>query len=128
MTGHVYSPATLGFFIAARIAARRTLHGETPRAARRAVSAIVRRDAGVSHQAFTRAHRGELVNPALRVRIWGALGHVPADDGIELTPDGGQRVFRSSPAASPSAGGLRPEGADARSRLPAAPGTEGDDS
>ena len=50
-----------------------------------------RREAGISTDDFDRAWRGQLRQPKPRTRLWGALGHVPADSGVLLTIAGQER-------------------------------------
>nr|WP_210282388.1 hypothetical protein [Mesorhizobium sp. RMAD-H1] len=54
----------------------------------RAVKAEIRKRARVTHGALDLAWMGRLNNPDDRVRIWGALGIVPADYGVTLTHGG----------------------------------------
>ena len=81
MTGRPdYSPAMLRFFLRARAAH----HGK-------AITARLRKAARVTLAEFDMAWMGRLNSPEPRLRLWGALGIVPADHGILLT-HGGQEV------------------------------------
>ena len=76
-----FSPAMLRLFLQAR-----AVHeGSAARFSRR-----IRKAAGVTVAQFESAWTGRLKSPQPRSRLWGALGLVPADHGVMLTP-GGQR-------------------------------------
>ncbi|WP_420406928.1 hypothetical protein [Hoeflea sp.] len=82
-----FSPAMLRLFLYARCR-----HGVASgidldiKAAKRRL----RRAAGVTAAAFETAWGGRLHKAAPRLKLWGALGCVPADHGVKLTDDGGQ--------------------------------------
>lgn len=90
-----FSPAMLRLFLRARIAhavhvAGAATPGQRHDAARKAKAAI-RRAAKVTNFEFEFAWMGRLANAATRAKLWGALGVVPAEHGVTLTDDGGQR-------------------------------------
>lgn len=88
-----YSPAMLRGFLAARITLAEHLAGSTEAArrnARRTERTRIRTAAAVSDAVIAEAIGGRLKNAALRVRIWGALGVVPAVLEVSLDDDGGQ--------------------------------------
>jgi hypothetical protein len=82
-----FSPGMLRLFLYAR-----SLHGVAigidldVKAAKRRL----RKAAGVTSAAFDVAWGGRLNKAAPRLKLWGALGCVPADHGVKLTDDGGQ--------------------------------------
>lgn len=88
-----FSCQTLRLFLRARIVARRNVHDEAPAVARRAVSSVIRREARITHAQFDMAVSGRLMAPEVRARIWGALGHDPAEHGVQLV-QGGQSHAR----------------------------------
>lgn len=59
--------------------------------ATRKAKAAIRKAAGVTNFEFNFAWAGRLMRAETRVKLWGALGVVPADHGVILTDDGGQR-------------------------------------
>ncbi len=74
-----FSPAMLRLFLRAR-----AVHeGSAEQFARR-----TRKAAKVTEAQFEMAWMGRLNSPQPRSRLWGALGLVPADHGVMLTPDG----------------------------------------
>jgi len=89
-----FSCHTLRLFLRARIVARRRVHDEPPAEARRAVSSVIRREARITHAEFDSALAGRPVAPDTRARIWGALGHDPAEHGVQLV-QGGQSHARA---------------------------------
>ncbi|WP_322990311.1 hypothetical protein [Hoeflea sp.] len=56
----------------------------------KAARAALRKRAGVTAAAFDVAWAGRLHKAQTRLKLWGALGLVPADHGIVLSDDGGQ--------------------------------------
>lgn len=57
----------------------------------KAARAGLRKAAGVTSAAFDVAWSGRLNTAATRLKLWGALGVIPADHGVMLTDDGGQQ-------------------------------------
>lgn len=62
-----------------------------PAAGRVAYLDGLRKAAGVTRQHLNLAIDGRLNKAAPRLKLWGAMGCVPADHGITLTDDGGQQ-------------------------------------
>ncbi|MDF1606971.1 hypothetical protein PZ897_02140 [Hoeflea sp. YIM 152468] len=91
-----FSPAMLKVFLRARIAdAVFRAGGAEPAGgvrydATRKAKAGIRKAAGVTNFEFNFAWTGRLNTAEARAKLWGALGHVPADHGVTLTDDGGQ--------------------------------------
>ncbi|MGE0425286.1 MAG: hypothetical protein AB7O88_23710 [Reyranellaceae bacterium] len=89
-----FSPAMLRFFLAARFARARhdaVADGAGPSRARRTARAEtdrLRRLARVTAVEMDMARASQLLSPEARARLWGALGHVPAEHGIVLTHGG----------------------------------------
>lgn len=88
-----YSPAMLSFFLRARAV---LAHAELP--SRSGIAVTVKREkrrwkqlSRLTHGQVDFAWMGRLRNAEARVRLWAVLGHFPADHGIVLTDDGGQR-------------------------------------
>jgi len=82
-----YSPSMLRLFLRARC-----LHQVNAGICRdvKAARNVLRKRASVTSAAFDVAWSGRLNKAETRLRLWGALGHVPADHGVTLTDDGGQ--------------------------------------
>lgn len=72
-----FSPSMLRFFLRARVAHEG-----------KAVRARLRKAARVTVAEMDMAWMGRLLRPDPRARLWGALGHVPADHGFCLTHGG----------------------------------------
>ncbi|MER2535504.1 MAG: hypothetical protein ABTQ31_10125 [Rhizobiaceae bacterium] len=72
-----FSPAMLKFFLRAR-----AMHEGKPARAR------LRKAARVTVAEMDMAWMGRLERPDPRARLWGALGHVPADHGVMLNHGG----------------------------------------
>lgn len=83
-----FSPAMLRLFVHARC-----LHGVSSGIFKdiKAARAGLRKAAGITLAAFDVAWSGRLNKADARLKLWGALGHVPADHGVILTDDGGQQ-------------------------------------
>jgi hypothetical protein len=93
MTRPDFSPAMLAFFLRARAA---FAHVEHParcgfQATAKREKTAWRRAARLTHAEMEFAWMGRLLSPEPRARLWGVLGHVPADHGILLT-HGGQEL------------------------------------
>lgn len=117
VSGPDFSPQMLRVILQARAALRREL-GETEDVVARA---------GVTAGQFHQAWRGWLRKAEPRLKLWGALGVVPADHGVTLTDDGGQFLAsRDAPAAAPP---VAPEGprtsSDGQSPLRPVAGVDG---
>lgn len=82
-----FSPEMLRLFLRARC-----LHAVSSGISRdiKAARAGLRKATGVTSAAFDVAWSGRLTRAATRLKLWGALGVVPADHGVVLTDDGGQ--------------------------------------
>lgn len=82
-----FSPEMLRLFVRARC-----LHRVATGMCRdiRAARAGLRKAAGITSAAFDVAWSGRLNKAETRLKLWGALGVVPADHGVILTDDGGQ--------------------------------------
>ena len=88
-----FGPAMLKLFLTIRTDAVLCPHHERACGkCRRKYQAAVRRNAGVSGRDMQAAVKGQLKDADKRVRLWGALGFVPAESGIRLTDDGGQEA------------------------------------
>jgi hypothetical protein len=92
-----FSPLMLKLFLRARISdavfraggaepSGRVRHDSTRKA-----KAAIRKAAGVTGFQFDAAWAGRLIGAEPRLKLWGALGLVPADHGVILTDDGGQQ-------------------------------------
>jgi hypothetical protein len=96
MTTIDFSPAMLALFLRGRVTRAgiesaflepsNLISGE--KAERRRIIRIAR----VTKEEFERAWDGHLKAAGIRVRLWAAIGFVPADFGVMLTSDGGQAV------------------------------------
>lgn len=86
-----YSPQMLAFFLRARAAERRGCEGCSREIAARRERAAMVRLAKLTAVQVDLAWMGRLNRAGPRAALWAVLGHFPADAGIVLTDDGGQR-------------------------------------
>jgi hypothetical protein len=85
-----FSPLMLKLFLRARAELRVVETGEPWRRSEtlRAFKTETRKLAGITNVEFEMAWMGHLLAAAERTRLWGALGHGPADCGVILTHGG----------------------------------------
>lgn len=86
-----FSPRMLRLFLRARVEhAAAGSHGGSRMDKLIAGKRRIRDAAGVTNFEFDMAWMGRLGSATPRLKLWGALGHIPADHGLMLTDDGGQ--------------------------------------
>ncbi len=86
-----YSPQMLAFFLRARAADMRGREDCSREIAARRERAALRRLTKLTVAQLDLAWMGRLNRAGPRAALWAVLGHFPADAGIVLTDDGGQR-------------------------------------
>lgn len=71
---------------------------EARRPAERRMKDAIRKAAGVTNVEFEMAWMGRLWGAEERSKLWGALGHVPADFGVRLTRAGQENISERTEA------------------------------
>lgn len=84
-----FSPSMLRSFLYARALTREGFCRH--QAAQRDLAGELMRLSGLALSDIRAAFAGRLTDAAKRARLWAVLGHFPADYGVTLDDDGGQR-------------------------------------